>query len=166
MIFSANRALPGWFSWMGDIIPEKIRGRYFAKRNRVSGTFALSSMLIASFFLDYFKTQGIALIGFSMLFFIAAIARGISAYLFTKQYEPEIKFEKGYYFSFTSFLKNINKDNFGKFTLYISFMKMAAFIASPFFAVILNCIFSFVPYMSTSYCSSLSSSIGVNIEKP
>jgi len=130
-------AIPSWFSWLGDIVQENSRGTYFAKRNRIAGIAALVSMVLASFFLDYFKTKGLIFIAFSILFFIATLTRAISAYLFTKQYEPEIKYEKGYYFKFSDFIKHIFKDNFGRFTIFISFMKLSVFIAAPFFAVYL-----------------------------
>jgi len=135
LVFVGALAIPGWFSWMGDIIPAESRGRYFSKRNRVVGMTSLTSMLISSFLLDYFKTKGLVFVGFAILFFTATMARAYSVHLFKKQYEPKIKFTKGYYFSFFSFLKRIHKDNFGRFTLFIASMKLAVFIASPFFAV-------------------------------
>ena len=77
---------PSWFSLMGDLVPEKVRGRYFSKRNKITGTVALLATLVAAFFLDYFKTKGLALIAFSILFFLACIFRLISAGLFSKHY--------------------------------------------------------------------------------
>ena len=32
--FAAALAAPAWFSWMGDLIPRRVRGRYFARRER------------------------------------------------------------------------------------------------------------------------------------
>jgi len=57
-----------WFSWMGDLVPAKIRGRYFARRNRIVGFVGLVAFIVAGFFLDYFKTGGIVLLGFAILF--------------------------------------------------------------------------------------------------
>jgi len=54
-IFVANMAGPAWFSWMGDIVDEDFRGRWFAKRNLILGFIGIILSLIASFFLDYFK---------------------------------------------------------------------------------------------------------------
>ena len=51
-------ASPVWFSWMGDIVPAKNRGKYFAFRNRVVRFVTVVSMLTAGFFLDYLAIEG------------------------------------------------------------------------------------------------------------
>lgn len=134
-IFIGNLAAPAWFSWMGDIVPEKIRGRYFAKRNKLTGAITLIVMLSASFLLDLFKTKGLVLVGFSLLFLISGIARSFSGLIFKKQYEPELKLQEGYYFSFFSFFKKLPFNNFGRFTIFVALVNLTQFIAGPFFAV-------------------------------
>jgi MFS family permease len=124
---------PAWASWMKDIVPKK-GGKYFGTRNRICGFVALISMLIAGFILDYFKKTKL-FIGFAILFAIAFIARSISAFLFTKKYEPELKPAKEYYFSFKQFLKKLPQNNFGRFTIFVAVMGFAVATASPFFAV-------------------------------
>jgi MFS family permease len=126
---------PSWFSWIGDIVPEKIRGRFFSKRNRILGTLSLITMLIASFLLDYFKTKGLVFIGFAIIFLIASIARFIVGLSYIKQYEPKSKIKKSKNFEVLTFLKSLPSNNLGKFTLFGSLMKLSAFIAAPFFAV-------------------------------
>ena len=124
---------PAWASWMKDLVP-KGKGKYFGIRNRICGFVALVSMLIAGFILDYFKKTKL-FIGFAILFAIAFIARSVSAFLFTKKYEPEFKPEKEYYFSFWQFLKKLPKNNFGRFTIFVAMINFAVAVASPFFAV-------------------------------
>jgi len=126
---------PSWFSLMGDLVPEKVRGRYFSKRNKITGTVALLATLVAAFFLDYFKTKGLALIAFSILFFLACIFRLISAGLFSKHYEPQLKLKDGYYFSIFSFIKKMPYNNFGRFVLFMGFFNFVVMIGSPFFTV-------------------------------
>lgn len=126
---------PAWFSMLGDIVPQKIRGKYFGKRNRVAGIVGLVATLGAAFLLDLFKTKGIVLLGFSLLFFGAFIFRLIAAYLFTKHYDPKLNLHEGYYFSFWDFIKEAPKNNFGKFTLYVALMYFGMQISGPFFAV-------------------------------
>src|SRR3989344_1579015 len=104
---------PAWFSLMGDLVPEKIRGKYFSKRNRIAGTIVLVSTLIAGFLLDFFKTKGLVFIGFTILFFFASILRLIASYFFSKHYEPKLKLKKDYYFSFLEFLRKAPQNNFG-----------------------------------------------------
>lgn len=150
---------PSWFSLMGDIVPEKIRGRYFGKRNRIGETVVLVSTIIAAFLLDFFKTKGLVLIGFSILFLLACIFRLISAFFFKKHYDPKFKLEKGYYFSFLQFIKKAPTNNFGKFVIFVSLMQFATAIAGPFFAVYMlkDLQFSYTTFMLINISASLSS---------
>ncbi len=134
VIFGAL-SIPAWFSWMGDLVPEKIRGRYFSKRNRITGFAMIIAMLLGGFLLDFFKTKGLVLIGFSILFLVAIFSRLYCTWLFRRHYDPGIKLKKGYYFSFQQFISQGLNNNFGRFTLFMGFFYFAIFIASPFIAV-------------------------------
>jgi len=134
-VIFGNLASPAWFSWMGDIVEEKERGKYFSTRNRITAAISIICAMTAAFFLDFFKEHSLLLFGFSIFFFLAMIARLISRYLFKKQYEPKIKLKKGYYFSFWQFLKKAPSNNFGKFAIFRAFLGFAVNIAAPFFAV-------------------------------
>jgi len=129
----AGVAHPSWFSWMGDIVPENERGKYFSKRNRVIGIIGLIAILISAFILDIFKTKGLVLLGFIILFALAFTFRMFSYKIFKKQYNPKFKLEKDYYFSIFAFLKR--HDNFGKFAIYQAFFNFSIMLASPFVTV-------------------------------
>ncbi len=124
---------PSWFSWMGDLVPEKERGKYFSKRNRIIGSIGLAVALIGSFILDAFKTKGLALLGFSAIFALAFLFRFISYRYFTKQYSPKFKLDKKYYFSLLDFIRK--NTNYVKFATYQALFHLTFMIASPFFAV-------------------------------
>jgi MFS family permease len=72
-----------------------------------------------------------------MVFKKALVCRFGSWKIFKKQYEPKIKLKKSYYFSFTAFLINGRKTNFGKFTIFRALFTFASSIASPLFVVYL-----------------------------
>ena len=148
---------PAWFSLLGDIVPEKIRGRYFGKRNKISGIIALLAAVMAAFILDFFKTHGMVLIGFSVLFLVAFLARMISAHLITKHYEPKFKLEKGYYFSIWQFIKKAPHNNFGKFVIFIALINLTVNIAGPFFAVYMlkDLGFSYITFMLVNISASI-----------
>ena len=145
---------PSWFSWMGDLVPENSRGKYFSRRNRIVGFFALISAIFAAFLLDFFKTKGFVLLGFSILFVIASAARFISFLYFKKQYAPKFKLDKNYYFSIFDFLKRF--DNYGKFSVFNALFNFALMTSSPFFAVyMLNELgFGYVTFMIVTMSSS------------
>lgn len=144
-----NLAGPAVFSWMGDLVSENQRGKYFSFRNRVTGFFSLVCTLIAAFLLDFFKQHSLLLLGFVIFFAVAMIFRFISRQLFKKIYEPKLKLEDGYYFSFWQFIKRAPKNNFGKFSIYVALLHFATAIAGPFFAVYMlkDLQFSYVIYI-------------------
>lgn len=152
-----NFAGPSWFSMMGDLVPEKIRGKYFSRRNSIAGAVAMISSFLAAIFLDYAKEFGFLLWGFVLLFGIAAIGRYISCYLFTKHYEPESTAKKESYFSFFKFFRKAPSNNFGKFVIFISLISLANSFTAPFFAVyMLNDLrFSYLSFTLVNLAGSL-----------
>ena len=148
---------PAWNSLIRDIVT-KNSGAYFGRRNRIIGFVALISMLIGGFILDYFKQTKLFL-GFCILFGLAFIARAISLYLLTKHYEPELKLQKGYYFSFKQFITRAPSNNFGKFAIFVGLMMFATAIASPFFSVYMlkELEFSYLQWILVTISSSLAS---------
>jgi len=136
---------PAWFSWMGSLVPEDSRGRYFAKRNEITGFFGLGALVVGGVLLDYFKKKGfvelggfnlnLVIVGFLILFVFAFIFRMISVQMLRKQYEPIIKIHKKDCMSLRSFIKNILDTAFGRFTAFSSILRIAINIGAPFFAV-------------------------------
>jgi MFS family permease len=53
---------PAWFSWMGDLVRDEERGRFFGRRNAITGIASISAMLAAGVFLNLMAQQ--ALLGF------------------------------------------------------------------------------------------------------
>ena len=124
---------PAWQSWMKDITPKK-SGHFFGVRNKVAGTVSLISMILAGFILDYFKQTKI-FIAFVILFSFSFVARSISGYFFSIEYDPSFKYQPESHFSFFQFLKKMAGNNFGKFTIFLSLISFGTAIASPFFVV-------------------------------
>jgi MFS family permease len=131
---------PAWSSWMGDLVPEKERGRFFGQRNRWLGLASLTSMLAAGIFLEMCRWAGLVFLGFAVIFSLAMVARLLSRHFLLKQYEPMFEEREEYHFGFSEFLKKIwrrgrRPNRFGRFTIYVVSMSFAVNIASPFFAV-------------------------------
>ena len=134
---------PAWFSWMGSLIPEEKRGKYLAKRNRVAGFFGLVIMVVSAVVLDSIRDVGVSkgnilgwtLLGFGILFALAALTRLWSWTLLARQYEPRLKIRKKDGFSFWQFLKMAPSTPFGRFSLFMGVFSMTIGIAGPFWAV-------------------------------
>jgi MFS family permease len=153
----ANISGPAWFSWVGELVEEKDRGKWFAKRTFVHSTISVIFSLLAAIFLDWQKDKGTIFLGFIILFSIGIVARYISRHYLRKQYEQKLELYDGYYFSFWQFLKKAPKNNFGRFTLFRATLDFATYIASPFFAVYMlrNLEFSYVIYMVIALSQTL-----------
>ena len=79
-----------WTSWMGYLVPGRLRGRYFGNRSQIIRIATLISSLLAGTILhSYEKTEPI--IGFGIIFFIGVIANLGSAYFLHSQYEPDYR---------------------------------------------------------------------------
>jgi len=136
-------AHPAWFSWMGSLVPEQKRGKYFSKRNRVAGFFGVLTMILGAVILDvskniggrYGDVLGFTLLGFGLLFVIAAITQLWSWFLLKRQYEPRLHLRKKDYFSFWQFLKMSPNTPFGRFCLFRGAFSFVVGIAGPFWAV-------------------------------
>ncbi len=155
LVALGNITFPAWFSWIGDLVPENERGKYFSLRNRIIGIIGLIVVLAGAFVMDIFRTRGYLLLGFALLFAIAATFRLYSLVALKSQYAPLFKTKQSDYFSFISFLKRM--DNFGKFTLYLALFNAALMVASPFFAVYMleELKFSYVTLMLVTLSSTL-----------
>jgi len=117
------------------LVSDKNRGKFFSKRNRITGFVAMGVTLLAALVLDYFRNKNIVLIGFVILFLLAAIFRYISAYFISKHYDPKHEIKKDSYFGFWQFVKKSPTNNFGKFVIFVALINLATNFAGPFFAV-------------------------------
>jgi len=134
---------PAWFSWMGSLVPEQRRGKYFSKRNRVVGFFGIVAMVAGALILDgikniggsYGDVVGFTLFGFGVLFVLSGVFRIWSWRLLDKTYEPRIKIRKKDRFSLWDFLKNCRATPFGRFSLFAGVFTFVVGISTPFWAV-------------------------------
>lgn len=139
--------VPAWNSWMGDLVEENKRGRYFGLRNKITGFFAFASIFGAGFLLNAFTNIN-PFLGFGVIFIIALVAKLFSFYYIKKIYEPRYIVERSDYFTFLDFLKRMKHTNYGRYVLFMFFFRFAVSISAPFFAVymlrVLN--FSYAQY--------------------
>jgi len=133
----AGIAHPSWFSWIGDLVGERYRGRWFSKRDLIIGISGAITLIISALFMDFFRQKHAVIFGFMILFAAAFLFRMGSFYFLRKQYEPKIKISKKDYFSFWQFLKKAPKTNFGRFAIFRSMIAFSISISSSLLAVYL-----------------------------
>lgn len=123
----------GWASWMGDIVPEKIRGKYFGKRNMFIGASSLVAILSAGWFLGLSDT----LAGFVIVFTGALALYFVGLHYLGKVPEPVSAAHRGHRISLNAseFLTSMKKTNFRHFMLYAMIFDFSVYLAAPFFTV-------------------------------
>lgn len=130
---------PQWRALMGDLIPARIRGRFFARRTRITMVAALLAFFGGGFLLNAFQHYELSAVGFFILFFVAMTGRFFST-LFLKKHPPmevDSPYENVAAFSRTwAQLKLALADkSFREFTIFVALMNGAVAISAPFFAV-------------------------------
>ncbi len=77
-----------WTSWMGYLVPGRLRGRYFGNRSQIVRVFMLISSLTAGAILNAYKETD-AFYGFVVIFGLGFLANFGSAFYLKRQYEPD-----------------------------------------------------------------------------
>ncbi len=121
-----------WSSWVSDIVPKKIRGSFFGKRNMFGNAVGFVTSLLAGWFLGVVSD----IYGFILLFIAAFISNLVSNYLLGKMVELPLKKHPKIKFSFRHFIRGIkNHSNYSNFVLFRSLMNFAIHISAPFWIV-------------------------------
>jgi MFS family permease len=77
-------ATPAWLSWMADLIPEKVRARYFGFRSAWLAASTIVSVLVGGVVLDHFKTRGFEITGFAVIVTASCVFAAAAAILLRK----------------------------------------------------------------------------------
>jgi len=153
LYFAAGHFIaPQWMSLMGELVSEKRRGRFFARRTALATITSFTTLCLAGVVLHIFDQWQMAMIGFTLLFAVAFIARIISAYHLSQMHEPSehaASLETGHYLQW---LKQPVFRPALKFSLFYVLMQSAVGIAAPFFTIyMLNTLeFSYLAFMANT----------------
>jgi MFS family permease len=126
-------ANPAWGSLMADLVPVRLRGKYFGYRTRITVIVTLVFSFLGSGILELFS--GNVFTGFAILFGGASLCRFLSFYFFSRMYEPPMLIEEENRQGLFEIFKHTVSTNLGKFTLFVALMNFTTNLASPFFAV-------------------------------
>jgi MFS family permease len=137
---------PAWGSLMADLVPIRLRGRYFSSRGRIAGIITLVFSFLAGGLLQLFTNT--PFIGFAVLFGGATVFRLLSFYFLSQMYEPEETEKAATDQPMMDMVRHMGSYNLGRFTVYIAVISFAVNIASPFFSVYMlrDLSFNYVTY--------------------
>lgn len=121
-----------WTSWMSDLVPARLRGRYFGRRNFVCNTFGFVSALGAGWVLEAAGQDVLSV--FLWIIAFGLVLRGVSLYFLRRQ--PELgpaRSAEGRFFE--QLTQPIASPGFRPFLLYVVLWGFSVQLAAPFFTV-------------------------------
>jgi len=125
-----------WLSWMADLVPAPIRGRYFGKRNMILGIVTMSASIGAGKILDYYKLMNSLETGYFIVLMIAVVC-GIIAFIFLTM-QPEPPYQRMPSYNFMSYvLQPFYVRRFRRLLYFYLFFIFAMGISSSYFPVYL-----------------------------
>ncbi|MBN1376308.1 MAG: MFS transporter [Dehalococcoidia bacterium] len=127
----------GWSSWMRDLIPQKIIGRYFARRLSLATIVSIILGLGAAYFLDYWDAAGGGALGYSWVLLIGLVFFGLVSPAFTALVpEPRMLPLTGPRPPFRQTITTPLRDrNYRQLMKFLMFWGFASSMAFPFFEV-------------------------------
>lgn len=126
-------AVPPWSSIITQYIPASKRGRYFAWRQRLTGTVTVTATFTGGLVLWLFPRESVY--GFTLIFGVAMISRFLSWYYLEKMHEPKLTVRREELFPLRGFISRFKKSNFAQFMVFSGGINFATYLSAPFFAV-------------------------------
>ncbi len=148
----AHLSAPQWGSMMGDIVPARRRGRFFARRTSIVSLVTFFALIAGGLVLHFSKAGGSTSLGFVFLFATAMCARFVSVYQLSRMYDPP-----GHAAARTTTVnpvwwRRLRHSNFARFSIFFALVQFSVAIASPFFTVYMlrDLQFSYIAFMSNT----------------
>ncbi len=145
-------AAPVWSSLMGDLVPERRRGRFFARRTRLMSMMNFMALVGAGLLLHAFEVAEQVRFGFMLVFTLAAVARLYSATQLARMHDPERVPAAVDWPALSGLWQRLRGSDCARFSFFFAAMQFAAAIAAPFFVVYMlrDLGFSYLQYMSAT----------------
>lgn len=125
---------PPWNTWMGTIVPNRVRSRYFACRARIQQAAVLTGFLASGAAIQFGSTPNNALAGFGLLFALAIACRFVSVGFLARTSEPQPMPSNVRHIPLPSLWKRFRRGAEAQRLLYLSLVQGAAYFASPYYA--------------------------------
>ena len=136
LYFSCNYVgNPAWTSWMGELVSEEARGRYFALRNRIASLVTLIGVVAAGLILEALASR--ASLGYQLIFAAGLAGSLLSAFFLGRKVDLPSREEPKVLEGFWRFTRRMPASPYGKYVLLNLLIYFAVFLSGPYF----------VPYM-------------------
>jgi len=136
-VFNAVTAA-AWNSWMKDLIPQEILGRFFSKRLAVQALVGILTTLGGGILIDqWLRNEPASLAPYSIVFFVGMVAGMIGVYFIYTIPEPRMIIETFNQKFLDTLRRPFQNDDFRKLMVFSAAWSFAVTLAGPFFTVYL-----------------------------
>jgi len=152
-------AAPAWTSWMADLVPPSMRGRFWGRRQAIVSIVSLLSIGAAGWMLDWFRGRGggETLDGFALLLVIAALFGAADILLHAAVPEPARRPSLPGRHWVTRILQPMRHPSFRNLALAIGVWGFSCTMAGSFNAIYLKRVFgiSYTELSAVTICGTL-----------
>jgi len=154
---------PAWSSWAVTLVPQGIRSRFIARRNRMAQFGVLAGFVGGGLALQYGQSLGRSLDAFAAIFMLAGICRFVSSRLLASQHEPSPPPATIHGASRRELVDRLKNHGEGRLLLYIWMMYAGAQISGPYFTpfILGHLKFSYLNFMILLGTSHLAKTIAM-----
>jgi MFS family permease len=138
---------PVWGSMMADLVPTRMRGRFFGGRNRITGFISLVFTYVAGGILQLLT--GNTNLAFTIIFAGAIASRLVSFYFLSRMYEPlSPTTERRGNDGMLKIARGLFSTNIGAFIIFCALINFTSTVAAPFFSpyMLRDLQFSYIVY--------------------
>lgn len=152
---------PAWNTWVGRIVPQRLRAGYFARRTRLSQVAVLAGFVAGGLSLQAGAAWGKPLWAFAVLFLVAGICRSISVAFLASQSEALPTAPVQRHVPAREFCARVLRPGQGRLLLYLLGVQGAVQISGPYFTpfMLKQLHFSYATYVMLIACSYLAKSL-------
>lgn len=140
---------PAWTTWIGSIVPTRLRTRFMAVRSRAAQLATLLGIVLAGVSLDVGKRNHFELLVFGAMFLLAAGSRGFSAWMLWRKSEAKPSRTKHRVVGFREMLSRLRHGADGRLLRYMIAVQVCLQISGPYFTpyMLAQLDFSYAEYL-------------------
>jgi len=139
-----------WNTWVGGLVPERLRNHYFAKRTLIAQFGLLAGFLLGGMTLQAGTSLGEPLLPFALLFLVAGGSRLVSARFLSRQSEPNPPGGELWSLRPGQLLVQAQHQRIAKILLYMLAVQTSVQIAGPYFTpyMLRHLMFSYADFVA------------------
>jgi MFS family permease len=124
-----------WSAAISEVVPTRISGTYFGRRNLVFGAWTLIAVLLAGKIVDWSPNHQMA---FYWIFACAGSARLAGLFFLSKmKFPPSVTEHRAASFTLTEILRPLSDPNYRRYMLFVGFWGLFLNMGLPFYTVYL-----------------------------